>query len=110
MLSHRMLRAQALARPEVKAEYERLKPEFAFLDQALAARKAAGLTQADVAKRIGTTQSAIARLESGSAGHLPSLATLHKYASAVGCHVEIRLVKGAPKPMRQDTKRAHAVR
>ncbi|OGA45866.1 MAG: transcriptional regulator [Betaproteobacteria bacterium RIFCSPLOWO2_12_FULL_62_13] len=94
MLSHRTLRARALARPDVKAEYERLKPEFAFLDQVLAARKAAGLTQADIARRIGTTQSAIARLESGSGKHLPSLATLHKYASAVGCRVEIKLVKG----------------
>jgi len=94
MLSHRTLRARALARPDVKAEYERLKPEFAFLDQVLAARKAAGLTQADIARRIGTTQSAIARLESGSGKHLPSLATLHRYASAVGCRVEIRLVKG----------------
>lgn len=94
MISHRTLRARALARPEVKAEYERIKPEFAFLDQVLAARKAAGLTQADIALRIGTTQSAIARLESGSGKHLPSLTTLHKYARAVGCHVEIRLVKG----------------
>ena len=93
MLSHRTLRARALARPDVKAEFDRLKPEFAFLDQVLAARKAAGLTQADIARRIGTTQSAIARLESGSGKHLPSLATLHKYASAVGCRVEIRLVK-----------------
>ena len=94
MLSHRTLRARALARPDVKAEYERLKPEFAFLDQVLAARKAAGLTQADIARRIGTTQSAIARLESSAGKRLPSLATLHKYASAVGCHVEIRLVRG----------------
>ncbi len=93
MLSHRTLRARALARPEVKAEYERIKPEFDFLDQVLTARKAAGLTQADVAERIGTTQSAIARLESGSGKHLPSLATLHKYANAVGCRVEIKLVK-----------------
>ena len=93
MLSHRTLRARALARPDVKAEYERLKPEFAFLDQILTARKAAGLTQADIARRIGTTQSAVARLESSSAKHFPSLTTLQKYASAVGCHVEIKLVK-----------------
>jgi len=94
MISHRTLRARALARADVKAEYERLKPEFAFLDQVLSARKAAGLTQADIARRIGTTQSAIARLESSSGKHLPSLSTLHKYANAVGCRVEIRLVKG----------------
>ena len=93
MLNHRTLRARALARPDVKAEYERLKPEFAFLDQILIARKAAGLTQAEIARRIGTTQSAVARLESGSGRYLPSLATLHKYADAVGCRVEIKLVK-----------------
>ena len=93
MICHRTLRTRALARADVKAEYERLKPAFAFLDQVLSARQAAGLTQADIARRIGTTQSAIARLESGSGKHLPSLATLHKYAHAVGCRVEIKLVK-----------------
>lgn len=110
MLSHRTLRARALARPDVKAEYERLKPEFAFLDQVLAARKAAGLTQADIARRIGTTQSAIARLESGSGKHLPSLATLHKYASAVGCRVEIRLVKGRDLTRRSSGRATNARR
>lgn len=100
MLSHRTLRARALARPDVKAEYERLKTEFAFLDQILAARKAAGLTQAEIARRIGTTQSAVARLESGSARYFPSLATLHKYADAVGCRVEIKLVKGRDQTLR----------
>ena len=102
MISHRTLRARALARVDVKAEYERLKPEFAFLDQVLSARKAAGLTQADIARRIGTTQSAIARLESGSGKHLPSLSTLHKYANAVGCRVEIKLVKGRDLTMRRN--------
>ena len=101
MISHRILRARALARIDVKAEYERLKPEFEFLDQVLSARKAAGLTQADIARRIGTTQSAIARLESGSGKHLPSLSTLHKYANAVGCRVEIKLVKGRDLTMRR---------
>ncbi len=102
MISHRTLKARALARVDVKAEYERLKPEFAFLDQVLSARKAAGLTQADIARRIGTTQSAIARLESGSGKHLPSLSTLHKYANAVGCRVEIKLVKGRDLTMRRN--------
>ena len=110
MLSHRSLRARALARPDVKAEYERLKPEFAFLDQVLAARKAAGLTQAAIARRIGTTQSAIARLESGSGKHLPSLATLHKYANAVGCRVEIRLVKGRDLTRRSSARAPSARR
>ena len=50
----RQFKARALARPEVKREYERLAGEFEFLDEILKARTAAGLTQADVAARIGT--------------------------------------------------------
>jgi len=86
-------RARALARPEVKKAYEELKEEFAFLDEVLRARAESGLTQAEIARRIGTTQSAVARLESGSSKHSPSVATLQKYARAVGCRVEIKLVK-----------------
>ncbi len=56
----------------------------------LVARSRARLTQADVAWRMGTTKSAISRLES-SGGHRPSFATLEKYADAVGCRLEIRL-------------------
>jgi len=93
MLTHKKLKDRALERPDVKAEYERLDEEFAFLDEFLKARAAAGVTQAEVAERIGTTQSAIARLESGSGKHSPSLATLQKYAHALGCRLELRLVK-----------------
>lgn len=92
MLSHKELKARALARPDVKAEYDTLEEEFALLDEFLKARAAAGFTQAEVAERIGTTQSAIARLESGSGKHSPSLATLRKYAHALGCRLELRLV------------------
>ena len=109
MLSHRTLRNRSLARPDVKAEFERLNPEFAFLDQILASRKAAGLTQAEIARRIGTTQSAVARLESVSVKHFPSLATLHKYATAVGRRVEIKLVKGTLLP-KKSTARVSAAR
>jgi len=51
----------------------------------------------EVAERIGTTQSAVARLESGSGKHSPSLATLQKYAHALGCRLELRLVNEAIK-------------
>lgn len=95
MLTHKELKARALARADVKAEYDRLEEEFNFLDQFLEARAAASLTQTQVAKRIGTTQSAIARLESGKGKHLPSLATLQKYAQVLGCRLELRLVKKA---------------
>lgn len=97
MLTHKELKARALERADVKAEYENLDEEFALLDEFLKARAAAGITQAEVAKRIGTTQSAIARLESGSGKHSPSLATLRKYAHALGCRLELRLINEAGK-------------
>lgn len=91
MLTHKELKNRALERADVKAEYESLADEFTFLDEFLKARAAAGITQAEVAKRIGTTQSTIARLESGRGKHSPSLATLQKYARALGCRLELRL-------------------
>jgi transcriptional regulator with XRE-family HTH domain len=93
MLTHKELKERALERADVKAEYDRLEEEFTLLDEFLKARAAAGVTQAEVAARIGTTQSAIARLESGRGKHSPSLATLRKYARALGCHLELKLVR-----------------
>jgi transcriptional regulator with XRE-family HTH domain len=93
MLTHKQLRAKALADVEVKAEFDKLADEFSYLDQFLKARTAQGLTQAQVAERIGTTQSAVARMESGQGKHSPSLATLSKYADALGCRLEVRLIK-----------------
>ena len=89
----KIFKTRALARPGVKKAYDRLADEFAFLDELLKARAASGLTQAEVAARVGTTQSAIARLESSAGKHLPSLATLQRYARALGYRVEIRLVR-----------------
>ena len=96
MLTHKQLRTKALANAEVKAEYEKLADEFSLLDEFLKARAAQGLTQAQVAEKIGTTQSAVARMESGSGKHSPSLATLSKYAEALGCKLEVRLVRNKP--------------
>ena len=95
MLTHKQLRTKALANAGVKAEFEKLGDEFALLDEFLKARAAQGLTQAQVAQKIGTTQSAVARMESGSGRHSPSLATLTKYAGALGCKLEVRLVRRA---------------
>jgi len=89
--------ARAFARPGVKKAYDELSDEFAFIDEVLRARAAAGLTQAEVAARVGTTQSAIARLEAAPTKHSPSLATLQRYAEALGCRLEIRLVKRTPQ-------------
>lgn len=99
-------KARALARPGVAKAYAQLDEEFAFLDEVLKARAATGLTQAQVAARIGTTQSAIARLESAEARHSPSIATLQRYAKALGYRVRIRLVKGEPQPARRGGARA----
>ena len=93
MLTHKELKNCALERADVKAEYDRLGEEFAILDEFLKARSSAGITQAEVAERIGTTQSVIARLESGRGKHSPSLATLQKYAHALDCRLELRLVQ-----------------
>ena len=93
-------KARALARPEVRAEYDKLADEFAYLDEILKARAASGLSQAQVAARIGTTQSAVARLESASSVHSPSVATLQRYASALGYKLQLRLVKARTVAMR----------
>ena len=89
----KQFKTRAFARPGVKKAYDDLAEEFAFLDQVLKARAEAGLSQAEVAARVGTTQSAIARLESAAPKHSPSIATLRRYAKALGYKVEIRLVK-----------------
>ena len=89
----RQFKARALARPDVKKAYDELADEFAFIDEVLKARAAAGLTQAELAARVGTTQSAIARLESGTPKHSPSIVTLQRYARAMGHRVEIKLIK-----------------
>ena len=88
------LRAKALSNPEVKAAYDELGPEFALLRQMLRARQKANLSQAEVAQRMGTKAPAVTRLESslGNGKHSPSLATLQKYAQAVGCELEIKFV------------------
>lgn len=89
----RQFTVRAFVRPGVKKAYEDLANEFEFIDEVLRARAEAGLTQAEVAARVGTTQSAIARLESAQPKHSPSVATLQRYAEALGCRLEIRLVR-----------------
>ena len=108
--SLKQFRSRALARPDVRREYERIAEEFEFLSEILKARVAAGLTQADVAARIGTTQSAVARLESAGGRHSPSIATLQRYASALGYKLQVRLVKGKGLTTRSTRARAKAAR
>ena len=93
-MTHEELKAKALANPDVKAEYDALAPEFNLLREMLLARKNAGLSQAEIAIKMGTKAPAVTRLESSltSGNHSPSLATIKKYAEAVNCHVEIKLI------------------
>lgn len=83
--------AKAKQREGFTEAYEGLELEYALAGQMLKARSKAGLTQDAVAERMGTTKSAISRLESAGR-HAPSLATLKKYASAVGCDLQVKLV------------------
>jgi len=93
MTTHKAFVKKMLKQPAVKAEYDAQAEEFALLDELLKARRRAGMTQAEVAARMGTKTPAVARLEAGggSRRHSPSVATLRKYARAVGCRLEIRL-------------------
>ncbi len=75
-----------------RQEYDALAEEFTIATRLIKARSQANLTQSQVAQRMGTTQSVVARLESGNP--MPSLRSLTRYAEAVGKKIEIRLVEG----------------
>lgn len=94
MKTHDEMVAGWMKDPEFKAEYDALEDEFALFDEAIKARKRAGLTQAEIAARMGTKAPAVARIEAGggSKRHSPSIATLRRYAEAVGCRLKIELV------------------
>jgi DNA-binding XRE family transcriptional regulator len=88
---HKDFLAKAKQRPGFREAYNGLALEYALASQMIKARAKAGLTQDAVAERMGTTKSAISRLEAAGK-HAPSLATLKKYASAVGCEIQVKLV------------------
>jgi len=86
--------AKAKLRPDFTQAWDALEEEYAALDALLSARKTAGLTQEELAERMGTTKSAISRLESSlrNEKHSPSFATLRKYAHACGKKLVVQLV------------------
>ena len=92
MASLAKLRRDLLKDPEVRAEYDRLGPIFAVVGQMVEARQQAGLTQVEIAQRMGTSQSVVARLENGR--HMPTFDMVARYAAAIGRRVDIRLVQG----------------
>ena len=84
------VKARLLQNPAVRAEYDALAAEYEISAELLKARLRAGLSQAELAERMGTSQSAIARLESGQT--LPSTKTLMRFAEATGSKVQLRLL------------------
>jgi ribosome-binding protein aMBF1 (putative translation factor) len=81
------LKARLLKNPEVRKEYDGLEEEFAVALAVAKARRKSGLSQVQLAKRMNTTQSTIARLESGRM--MPSTRTLGKFAKATGHRLKI---------------------
>jgi transcriptional regulator with XRE-family HTH domain len=100
---HEAFLKRALKRKGFPQAYADLGKEYALARELLRARSRAGLTQEAVAERMGTTKTAVSRLEAAGR-HSPSVTTLKKYAQAVGCEVEIRLVP-APRPIRASSRR-----
>ena len=86
-ISLRTLKRRWLKEPGFKEGYDALAAEFAVAGALIEARTRAKLSQAEVARRMGTSQSTIARLESGSAK--PSLSTLERFAKATGMKMRV---------------------
>ncbi len=90
LISLAEMKADMMKDPEFAAAYAEAEAEHSVIEAMLGARIAAGLTQAEVAARAGTTQSAIARLEGGAVS--PTVETLRKYAKAVGKRLKVEMV------------------
>ncbi|HQT31768.1 MAG TPA: helix-turn-helix transcriptional regulator [Thiobacillus sp.] len=99
---HKAFLEKASKRRGFNQAYEALEVEYALAHEMLAARTRAGLTQEAVATLMGTTKSAISRLESAGK-HAPSVASLKRYAEAVGCTLKIELVP-ADRKRRKNVK------
>lgn len=84
------LKKRLMHDPGFKREYAKADADYAIVEALIRARTVAKLSQAQVAARIGTTQSAIARLEAGNVA--PTISTLRRYAEATGTKLKIGLV------------------
>jgi len=88
---HEEFLTRARRRRGFQEAYDALETEYQVANELITARARAGLTQDVVAQRMGTTKSAVSRLERAGK-HTPSVGTLQRYASAVGCELKIELV------------------
>lgn len=89
MKTLKTLKAELLASADIRDEYEAQVCEFEMARELIAARTRAGMTQAEVARRMGTTQSVVARLEGGR--RAPSMRTVQRFAQAVGGRALVRI-------------------
>ena len=87
MQSYTSFKKQMLKDPEIRKAYDDLEPEFALIESIIKKRIEKGMTQSALAKKVGTKQSAISRLESGSSN--PSFVFLKKVAKALGSRLNI---------------------
>jgi len=89
MKSWKLFKKELLSSKKVLAEYQKLEPRYQVISQLIEARYKKGITQEELARKIGTKQSAIARIESGSAN--PTIAFLEKATSALGSKLIIQI-------------------
>jgi len=89
------LKKQWMQDAEVREAYEEHAYEFEIASALITARNNAGLSQSEVAERMGTTQSAVARLEGGS--QLPSMKSVIRYATAIGAYPVLQLLRDNPQ-------------
>jgi len=89
MKNWKTFKKELLKNPQVAREYKKLEPRYQLISQLIEARIKKGLTQEELAKRIGTKQSAIARVESGSVN--PTISFLEKFVAAIGSKLIIQV-------------------
>jgi DNA-binding XRE family transcriptional regulator len=93
---HEAFLKKARKKKGFREAYDSLEEEYLLIREMLSARAKSGLTQEAVAERMGTTKSAVSRLESAGK-HAPSIKTLKRYAQAIGCHLQVKFVsKSSP--------------
>ena len=89
MKTLKTIKRELLTDAATRTDYEAMADEYAIARELIAARARAGMSQGEVAQRMGTTQSVVARLESGK--RPPSMRTVQRFAQAVGGHLVLRI-------------------
>lgn len=91
MTSYKDFKQELLSNPDVKSEYDALKPEFDIIQAMIDARKAQHLTQKELSERTGITQADISRIENGTRN--PSLEMLKRLAKGMGMELRLEFIR-----------------